>query len=108
MSYEIFLSVLNTQGKNKIHMGNGTDHAISQIGQSSFISSSFPSNSRALHLQNLLHVPLITKNLISVSQCCIDNNAFFEFHANYCCVKDKTTKQVLIESVVDRGLYNFS
>lgn len=39
---------------------------------------SFPSHSRVLELKNLLHVPSITKNLISVSQFCVDNNVFSE------------------------------
>lgn len=64
-------------GNSEIHIGNGTGLLLS-YWIASFISSSFPSNSRVLHIQNLLQVPLITKNL-SVSQFCIDKNVFLNF-----------------------------
>lgn len=89
-------------GSGRIHMGNGTGLPISHIGH-----TTFPSNSRILHLKNLLHVPSITKNLISVSQFCTDNAVFFEFHSNSCFVKDRETKKVLLEGIVDEGLYKF-
>lgn len=75
---------------------------IHHIGHNSFFS-----NSRVLHLKILLHVPSITKNLISVSQFCSDNNVFFEFHSTACFVKDQATKRVLLEGAVDGGLYKF-
>lgn len=84
-------------------MGNDTGLLISHIGH-----NFFHSNSRILHLKNLLHVPLITKNLVFVSQFCTDNNVFLEFHSNYCCVKDQTTNRILLEGVVDGRLYNFN
>uniref|UniRef100_A0A151UEF3 Uncharacterized protein n=1 Tax=Cajanus cajan TaxID=3821 RepID=A0A151UEF3_CAJCA len=47
-----------------------------------------PQNSHiTLSLNNLLLVPSITKNLVSVSQFARDNDVFFEFHSNYCFVK---------------------
>lgn len=60
-------------GNNKIHMGNGMGLSISHIGQASFVSFSYSSHSHVLHLQNLLHVSLITKTLLSVSQFCTNN-----------------------------------
>lgn len=69
----------NNTGNTKIHMGNGTGLPISHIRHASFITSSFPSNSRDLHLQNLLHVPLITKNPLSVSQFSLTAMSFLNF-----------------------------
>nr|CAN77012.1 hypothetical protein VITISV_036882 [Vitis vinifera] len=53
------------QGNKKRNMGNGAGLDILHIGQSTF---SLPISSHPLILRNLLHVPHITKNLISVSE----------------------------------------
>ncbi|XP_022147537.1 uncharacterized protein LOC111016442 [Momordica charantia] len=58
---------------NQVQVGNGACFDIFHFGHSSFQS---PTN-RILHLNNLLHVPQITKNLISVSQFAKDNSIFF-------------------------------
>nr|CAN78706.1 hypothetical protein VITISV_028658 [Vitis vinifera] len=65
-------------GNSKIHMGNGTGPEISHIGLSIFPSSSSPN--KVLFLKNILRVPTIKKNLLSVSQFARDNNVYFEFH----------------------------
>lgn len=73
--------------------------------------NSFSSNFLVLRLGNLLHVPPIlpiTKNLLSVSQFCVNNNVVFEFHPNSYFVKDGTTKKNLLEGAVDEGLYKFN
>lgn len=69
------------------------------------ILDTFPSVLSKLALENLFHVPSITKNLISVSQFCTDNNVFFEFHSTSCFVKVEANKKVLFEGMVDGGLY---
>ena len=51
-------------GGDRVHVGDGTGLTISHTGHSSFYSKN--SNIR-FTLKNLLHVPDITKNLISVS-----------------------------------------
>lgn len=53
-------------GPEQLHMGNGKDLPIKKIGYTTIQSNFNPSVS--LTLQNLLHVPDITKNLISVSK----------------------------------------
>ena len=94
-------------GSQKVHMGNGTCLDIKHIGNS-FVSSNVPS--RSLTLKNILHVPLITKNLVSVSQFTKDNNVYFEFHPSTCFVKDQVTKTPLLQGALHKGLYrlNFS
>ena len=72
-------------GQQQIYMGNGEGLHIHNIGHSFLYSNS---NSKHLVLNKLLHVPSITKNLLSVSQFANDNNVYFEFHPTYCCVKD--------------------
>lgn len=44
-----------------------------------------------LYLHNILHIPTITKNLISVSNLLVDNNEFIEFYDPICFIKDKNT-----------------
>ena len=51
-------------------------------------SSSISTSSKSLYLNDILHVPSITKPLLSVQIFCKDNNCFFEFHPDFCLVKD--------------------
>ena len=60
-----------------------------------------------MSLNQLLHVPEITKNLLSVSKFARDNNVFFEFHPNFCLVKDQVSKIVVLEGKLKGGLYAF-
>lgn len=90
-------------GPEKIHVGNGMGLPITHVG-----SASLHVNSRVFHLKNLLHVPSITKNLLSVSQFCTDNNVYFEFNSTSCFVKDQRTKKVLLQGAVEGGLYKFT
>jgi histone deacetylase 1/2 len=87
-------------------MGNGQSLSILSNGSSTFTS---PNHTQSqLTLNNLLHVPTITKNLISVSQFAKDN-AVFEFHPNHCVVKSEATKEILLQGNVGAdGLYCFS
>lgn len=92
------------QGSNRLQMGNGFGVDIAHIGTTSLIS---PSHPRPFILHNLLHVPKITKNLLSVSQFARDNRVFFEFHPEFCFVKDQVTKEILLKGILKRGLYQF-
>ena len=91
-------------GPDQVYVGNGKGLEIKHIGHSSFIS---PYSSKILTLHNLLHVPTITKNLLSVSKFCSDNNVFFEFHSSCCFVKDQVSKTVVLEGKLANGLYMF-
>lgn len=94
------------QGSERIQMGNGAGLKISHLGSSTLTDPSHTSHSFLLH--NLLHVPHIKKNLISVSQFAKDNHVYFEFHPFHCLVKDHLTHKVLLEGVLDQGLYKFT
>jgi len=61
-----------------------------------------------LNLYNVLYVPEVTKNLLSVSMLIADNNALVEFDANYCYVKDKLTRKILLRGKLREGLYQLS
>lgn len=61
--------------------------------------------SSSVAFRNVLHVPDITKNLVSISQFLKDNNVVIEFYATYCLVKDLSSRKVLLRGVLRQGLY---
>lgn len=75
-----FTQITPYQGSEKVHLGNGQAISISSLGTSQFYS---PQNRHTLlTLNNLLHVPTIAKNLVSVSQFPRDNRVFFCVSSN--------------------------
>jgi histone deacetylase 1/2 len=93
-------------GNERVMMGNGQGLLISSLGQSSFYSHNSPNVK--LTLKDLLHVPTISKNLLSVSKFAQDNNVIFEFHPYKCFVKSQASRQILLEGHVGvDGLYKF-
>jgi hypothetical protein len=58
-----------------------------------------------LKLTIVLHVPEITKILLSVSHLTLDNNVRIKFSSNCCFVKDKETNQTLLHGILHRGIY---
>jgi histone deacetylase 1/2 len=89
------------QGKDQVQTANGTGMRIIHIGH-----SVIPTQSHTLHLKRILHVPSVTRNLLSVKKFTHDNNVFFEFHPWYFLVKDRDSREVLLRGGCRRGLYN--
>ena len=87
-----------------MQIGNGQGMKIKQVGH--FVLHSLASNT-SFHLHNLMHIPEIKKNLVSVSKFAKDNNVFFEFHPNVCLVKSQATKEILLQGCIKDGLYAF-
>ena len=58
--------------------------------------------------QNLLHIPHITRNLISASKFGKDNNVFFEFHPSVFFVRHQVTRSILLQGNLEGGLYAFN
>ncbi|XP_016737942.1 uncharacterized protein [Gossypium hirsutum] len=84
-------------------MGNGVSAKITSVG-----NAVTPTTQKLLHLSNVLCVPSIRKNLLSVSKFATNNNVFFEFHPSYCVIKDIQTREILLLGQVRDGLYHFS
>jgi len=59
-------------GNDKVHTANGSGMHIHHVGH-----STIPSSSRSLQLRDVLHVPKVTRNLLSVPKFTRDNNVFF-------------------------------
>ena len=87
-------------GPDQLYVGNGQGLHISSTG-----SSKFHINSTHFKLNDILHVPLITKNLLSIHKFTLDNNVYVEFHPNFCMVKDIQTHQQLMRGEHKDGLY---
>lgn len=87
-------------------LGNGQGMFITLIGNTAFPSAHKPHVT--LTLNNLLLVPKITKNLISVSQFTRDNRLYFEFHPDFYLIKSQATSEVLLQGSLGKdGLYSF-
>lgn len=67
--------------------------------------SSLQTPVQSLQLNNVLHIPQVTRNLLSIHRLANDNNIFFEFHPSYFLVKDRLTKRLLLQGKCERGLY---
>ena len=82
------------QGKNKLAVGNGEKLLISHIGY-----SALPTYDPHKHitLTDILYVPDITKNLISISKLLHDNDVDVEFQKSVCFIKDKRQGKILVK-----------
>jgi histone deacetylase 1/2 len=70
-------------GNDRVHVGNGAGLPISHVGHGTLNTIAKP-----LHLWNILHVPKITKNLLSAHKITLDNDVFIEIHPHHFVFKD--------------------
>jgi gag-polypeptide of LTR copia-type len=87
-------------GSEKLCVGDGKGLDISHIESGTLITNSIP-----LKLLNILHVPTISKSLLSISQLIADNSIYVEFNSTSCLVKDLVSHQVLLQGIKHNGLY---
>ena len=76
------------RGHDQIQVANGQGLRISNTGSSKILSKD-----KVFHLNNVLHVPSLTKPLLSVQKFTTDNSCFFEFHLTHFFVKDQVTQK---------------
>ena len=86
-----------------MHVGDSKDLDISHIGHTILHSSK-----HIFTLSNVLHVPHITKPLLSIQKLCHDNHVYFKSHAYVFYVKDLITKEVLLSDQSNDGFYVLS
>jgi hypothetical protein len=53
----------------------------------------------------MLHVPSISKPLLSISQLLADNDIYVEFNCDSCLVKALGSHQILLQGIRHNGLY---
>ena len=78
-------------GTEELLIGDGKGIALENIG-----STNLNISSQSLVLNNVLHAPSISRNIISISEFCNDNNASVEFLSSCFSVKDISTGRVLV------------
>jgi hypothetical protein len=78
-------------GNDNVQVGNGAGLHIEHIGHSSINTFT-----KSLALRNVLHVPRITKYLVSIHPLTNDNDVFVEFHPSFFVIKDLATRKSLL------------
>lgn len=68
-------------------------------------STIFPTKNKSIKLSNVLHVPSLKQNLISVSKLCKTNNLFVKFFPNDLLVKDLATGATMMRGSNQSDLY---
>ncbi|KAL9443488.1 hypothetical protein AB3S75_016782 [Citrus x aurantiifolia] len=92
-------------GISKLVVGNGAGLSITHVGSAALKSHNSHNTSLTLKLKDILLVPQITKNLISISKLTNDNDVVIEFTDNLCFVKDKMKSLIILQGKAEKGLY---
>lgn len=85
----------------KLHIVNGMGLHIQHIGFA-MLNTLYKTH---IHLNNILHIFTIIKNLLNVSKLLTNNDVLIEFHKTSCFVKDKRIWTILLKWIVGGGLY---
>ncbi|KAK9073175.1 hypothetical protein SSX86_007499 [Deinandra increscens subsp. villosa] len=88
---------LACHGNNNVYFGNGTSLPISHKGHHILHND--------IKLNDILVVPNLTKNLLSVAKLTNDNNIDVIFSRNQFFLQDRSTRQVLAQGKCEDGLY---
>ena len=83
-----------------VQVGDGTPLLVAHVGNTSLASQYQP-----LTLKNVLHVPKLQHNLLSVRQLCRNNNRTVVFDSFSVCVKDNITGDVLLQAYSSNPVY---
>lgn len=89
-------------GGQEVVVGNGAALPIVQTG-----STLLKTSTRPLHLNNILHVPAIHKNLISVYKLCNANQVSVQFYPSCFQVRDLKTGVPLLQGNTKNELYEW-
>jgi histone deacetylase 1/2 len=74
------------KGQDRVHTADGNGMVISHVGHSMLHTPH-----STLHLNNILHIPTASKNLLSVHKLTLDNDVYIEFHPWFFLIKDRET-----------------
>ena len=89
-------------GGEEVLIGDGSGLQITNTG-----SLSLPTNHKPLSLSNVLLVPNIQKNLLSVNKLCNHNQVSIEFFPSHFQVKDLTSGARLLQEHTNKELYEW-
>uniref|UniRef100_A0A2N9FS43 Reverse transcriptase Ty1/copia-type domain-containing protein n=1 Tax=Fagus sylvatica TaxID=28930 RepID=A0A2N9FS43_FAGSY len=88
------------QGSEQVSVGNGQNLPIQHIGNS-HLHTKF----HKFQLRNVLHVPRIASNLLSVHKLCLHNHCSCYFDANKLLIQDLPTGRLLYKGLSKNGVY---
>ena len=88
------------QGQDQITVGNGQNLPITHLG-----NTSIPLSQSTLQLKNVLRVPSIASNLVSVHKICHDNQCWCYFDENIISIQALATGKVLYQGKSEDGVY---
>ena len=88
------------KGPDQIAVGNGQSLPINHIGNSSLHTKFYQ-----FQLRNVLYVPRIASNLLSVHKLCLHNNCSCYFDAHKFLIQDIPTGRILYQGLSKNGLY---
>ncbi|PKU79088.1 Retrovirus-related Pol polyprotein from transposon TNT 1-94 [Dendrobium catenatum] len=97
-----FQHCLPYQGTDSISIANGSTLPIQNSGDGIL---PLPPTNRKLLLRNLLHVPSISHNLLSIHRLTSDNHCSISFDASGFQIKDLKDNQILLRGSCRNGLY---
>ena len=83
-----------------VSVGNGQQLPISHIGNAQLYTSSY-----LFKLKNILHVPSMASNLLSVNKFCRDNHCAFYFDSDCFHIHDRLTGKPFYKGLNRDGLY---
>ncbi|KAH9768735.1 retrovirus-related pol polyprotein from transposon RE1 [Citrus sinensis] len=97
------------RGNDKLIIGDGKGLSITHVGNTNLTiqSSKIQSASTCIALKDILLVPSITKNLISVSRPITDNDLSVEFLGSVCFVKDILKGKILLLGIAEKADHSF-
>lgn len=87
---------------NGVMIGNGKIMSITHVGETIIGLSKKP-----IFLKNVLAIPNIKKNPVSISQLTFYYPLSFEFNRNGFLIKDRTTQRIMVMGKNQKGLYTF-
>lgn len=91
------------EGEDHVTIADGNQLPMHHTG-----TGLLPTPSTTLKLHNILHVPSISSNLISVQKLAANNNCTITFDDHSFVIQDKVTKHLLFQGHHTNGLYHFS
>jgi len=95
----LFKTYSPCSGNKKIRIVDGSFSAIAGEGSITL--------SKHIDLKNVLHVPKLSYNLLSVSKICKDSNRNVKFFDTHCIFQDQTSGKMIGGAKMMDGLYYF-
>ena len=88
------------RGKSQVMVSSGKTVPILHVRKKTLCT-----NSKLVNLNHVFHALELSRNLLSVSQLCSENNVMVEFDFDSFVIKDRETNKLLLQGTRNNGLY---